>query len=816
MNPAPAAHRFVGRRTLLDEFRLAANRCPGTFVLTGAPGTGKTTFLDRLEHELTRHTHIVVRFGLQGFGLGALSPRSPRTARPIIQRSFDEYCDFMAGLLQRLERSRKRDAVLAQIRAAKRSPLTINARQEAPRTVIIKRASNVTITNSLNVDEIDLDATINALARSLTLDVADAIVTPTGRAATGGGRLCLLLDEFESISGDPIEHWLLDLVRSAREAFTTIAGRLPVPVLPTSIHRSLTNFTVDECATFLRNQCGEHVDAAQCVAIFSFTGGNPQALAIVAELVVRAGIDQTMHLLRFHNQSSHETPFLERLTDLVDAIVAYGLDPLPRDTVQALVVVRRFDHGLLGSLLRGPDDAGVAASDGAVHMTTDVASSDAFSFERVLRLPFVERNLGSTPELDAHRVHEFVRRPLLVDLRTYNPDRFQLLHTRALHHYRSQIEEAKASLARRDPFLVAIRYKDVVWRHLYTEWLHHLGHVAPDERFTARLLFADIYLDAFWWWGYYTPLTFCDDLLREWEAVCQDDTDHQMFRELSQFRHAFPPGWGTRETDEPIWSAVSGAMLSLREIGGLDDIDSANVDPSLRQLRAITSLFLGEAAQSGGEGQEIADRWYEDSWAMFDTQMAKDWTRFQQAEMWWDAGDHLRTARLLEGVEETTRIRRDHELLARLAAFTAAQLQARTELTRSAEYAVAAVLHAFVFHTRQAPAPDDYSVAFHKEILARATELLAAAHTTLGDSAWAHVYDTTWRLLVPLHRAIGRVPAPDASHDLVGLLPPLPQPADMNAPSGPYVRAVRWARINMRRELDRPVSPVAWLVDPAS
>ena len=57
------------------------------------------------------------------------------------------------------------------------------------------------------------------------------------------------------------------------------------------------------------------------------------------------------------------------------------------------------------------------------------------------------------------------------------------------------------------------------WQGRVSLSLYHLAHIARVQPVSARTRMASLYLDAFWWWGYYERFPFCDLLISNWERV---------------------------------------------------------------------------------------------------------------------------------------------------------------------------------------------------------------------------------------------------------------------------------------------------------
>ncbi len=785
---------FIGRRQLIDEICGSKPATTSLYTVMGPPGVGKTTLLSQLVAAIADQSGIVVRIGLQSFRSGGLGPNED-TGAMILQRSFDQFCDLTLGIYRQLGANRDRKFT-ERVRAAKRNPVAVAHPSVTQTTLIVENSDNVTVEGSLNAGLDDLEAAIHQLAHDFTINAAELISLAADRAP--GKRLYVLMDEFDTVADDILASWVLTLIRHLRDVVVVVTGRPQMRIPSGSIRRVLSNFTRTESRRFLAARCGPDIASSLCDRTFAFTGGNPQALDIVADLILRSGEGRTSALLRSWTESGTNLSNSERLSELVDALLDTGPNAISREILDVLVVVRRFDERLLTEMLE---------------LDTSQIDPDQV-YRTVAQLPFVEPSTTSGGESDGYRVHEFVRGILLQEMKSYAPARFARLHSSALAHYREQIEEVKTKLFAEDPFFEAVRYKAVRWRRLYTEWLYHLGHVAsPEDRAMARLLFADVYFDAFWWWGYYAPLTFGDDLLREWELVCQDDDDWALLTGLTRVAHLFPRGWGTRYVDNPVWREITGALLWVRDLGRLDTIDPGTSDPSLRHLRAVVSLYLGEAAQSGGEGAAVADKWYADAQEMFDTDMGRDWTRFQRAELWSEMHEHELAIGLLTGVEDRARARGDHELLGRVATFSAFRELEHGLFTQATAHIVLANLHAFVFHVRQTAAPDEYSTKFQSEMVWRANEVLTTIARTADESAWTDVVSTATGLLAPLRHYAGQsAKVPDGERHvvvdaLVQFLPPLPSAEDMHDPVSEYVTLTRWAKANMSDQLALPMSP---------
>lgn len=188
------------------------------------------------------------------------------------------------------------------------------------------------------------------------------------------------------------------------------------------------------------------------------------------------------------------------------------------------------------------------------------------------------------------------------------------------------------------------RYERPEWQEKKRKLIYLLFQL-PD-RTAARLAFARLYLDAFWWWGSYVSFSYCDQLLADYERVFSSPEDQAWGSLLNTINRDFPRGADKRGA--PTWPKVERALVDLARAGGFDDgARVAEDDAQRRHLRAIVGVFLGEArryldlcdSEADTRYDEALDLleadsdWWNLAWALFDyAALAVDRGHAEEAE----------------------------------------------------------------------------------------------------------------------------------------------------------------------------------------
>ena len=292
------------------------------------------------------------------------------------------------------------------------------------------------------------------------------------------------------------------------------------------------------------------------------------------------------------------------------------------------------------------------------------------------------------------------------------------------------------------------RYEDSGWQAAKRQWLYHQTRASSSgkgERELGRLRFTRVFLDAFWWWGCYLDFPFCQTLLDDWRTRRADSDWTVAFTQLlDSYPHGYKKAkesddW--REGELPRWDAVRAALLELREACGLagdprafEETGAAAHAGADRQLpRARLSLRVDGRSCVPRRRSRTTTRQSScsKSTTMTGTRRGRAssgassisstgaWTRHAwignaSAELVPELG-----GRGAGGEPPSARGRRAH--------------WAQTTLTLHSRRRGRAVLHAYLFQRRPHP-PDEYTLTFYTEQVARALERLVE-HSSGGDDA---------------------------------------------------------------------------------
>jgi tetratricopeptide (TPR) repeat protein len=425
-------------------------------------------------------------------------------------------------------------------------------------------------------------------------------------------------------------------------------------------------------------------------------------------------------------------------------------------------------------------------------------------------------------------VHPSVRRELAYRLEKLDRERFLRLHRLAAEHCAAWISEYEEE-EDVDPTSLSYdawyRYEDPSWQAAKREWLYHQTRASSsgkDERELGRLRFTRVFLDAFWWWGCYLEFPFCRTLLEDWRMTQEDQDWTTAFTQLLD---AYPHGYEKekeaqdwRKGELSRWDAVHAALLDIREACGLSGNPQGFDDAERRHTRALIENFLAHAAryQSSDEaayGDAVGH--YAEAVLLFEEDNdAWDtaWTRFERSEL------HLEHGRVDEAradwsyVTELVPDLRDEELAANLHRLAADAHLRKGDIDAAFAAHGRAVLHAYLFQRRPHP-PDEYTLAFYAEQVARALERLVEHACGGGDAARAAellAAPFPGRPGLPPAEdldALCRKPKPDLQTLSAALFPDPPLVDELHRRSSKFVQ--RWVLAESRLDLEAPTDLTA-------
>ncbi|WP_265943264.1 NB-ARC domain-containing protein [Dechloromonas sp. A34] len=345
---------------------------------------------------------------------------------------------------------------------------------------------------------------------------------------------------------------------------------------------------------------------------------------------------------------------------------------------------------------------------------------------------------GNDRRYSMHRViAEYIRTKLPTE-------RAQALNRLAAAHYLARLQSLEQSFQEGDDssYGAMYRYENPEWQDCQDNWLYYFSQTGYDSE--ASLSFLHVWFDGFWWWSCFTDegFDFCDELLLEWEnrlSLTASDpsrsaADPRLERRvqgldlLHRFKRAYPKE--TVDRNSGSWPEVAETIHALRGLSALDGDAAQLQNASARHVRALTDIFLAEAARFGERDVKAAEALYREALSLFrqdDEQWNIAWILFHLADTLGDAGDYEAIPPLcaeslalgLDGGDHEV-VALDHQLLGDVAF-------ARGDAAGAIEHYALAIEHAYRFQVEPRD-PDDYTLQFYADLAARVAEgLLAGA-----------------------------------------------------------------------------------------
>ncbi|MDF5752748.1 hypothetical protein [Spongiactinospora sp. TRM90649] len=583
-------------------------------------------------------------------------------------------------------------------------------------------------------------------------------------------RVLITVDTFELVADDELGHWMVRMAMRMAKTLVILA-RVPAQValsVPSPRYRrlDLANLGPTDVQDYLsRRLHPDPVQPALAEVVYGYTDGHAGGVALIGDLVVESGghaVDPRS-LRRTLERLPEETS--RRWAELVLLIIAAVHEPHLRQVLDAIAITRTFDATLLSALVRAMGDE-----------ESDVG--DAIAKLVSLRL------LQDVPTPDfgpsgRFRIHEFIRLSLASRLQTYHPDRWRNLHRAAAEYFFERLRRWEDGIY--TTYTSWYRFEDREWQEDKREWLRHSGLLTGDHAI-SRARFTLVFLEAFWWWGYYIPFPLNRRLLEDWSRTSAawewahaswpesprdaPSPDEQLLDALTYLldnyplTHVKPPG--------APWDGIRSRLLLIRRICGIEQRSaahslSAREKEDVKRTNAFITLFLAHTRRYRDPADQRADAYYDQATAALE-ELGDAWTvawiHFERADHALERGltDHA-VAVLSEAARRTRDLALetpesdggpdwDHELIANLHRVRADLHWAAGERGPAADQYGRALAHAYVFQGEPNP-PDEYSRQFYLEIGTRT----AARMTALGE-------DEAMAFLAALRR---HAPAPPAT-----------------------------------------------------
>jgi hypothetical protein len=627
---------------------------------------------------------------------------SPTTA----SQAWDAFLDLVGGQGKRLfgEIGRAAGAFANELTAARQAQVIGDIKTFVD-------AKDAKIGASANVGGVEMDDSMAELVLSPKVQRAVSAFVSRFTPLVKRKSALVTIDRFDSIAGSVYARWLLSLLAQLPNTLVVIT-RSPGAAAPAvagvaTERKQLEPFSREEVgellACFLPDRT---IDPRLVEIVHMWSEGHVFTAALAAQYL--RTVDDPDPVAFEARLAALPVDYGEQRVEIeLEILRAPGADDLV-ETVSALAVTRRFDSDLLKVLV------------------------DPVPERAIERL--TEAGLVEPAGEGLYSVHSFIREPLEANLA---PGQRRLLHGRAARYYYALLTADEPELEKSArPYDAWYRYEKPEWQGQLREWLYHNRAAAGTEKAKerARLQFARVFLDAFWWWGCYLPFSFCPDLIADWRRARGDDAE--WVEDLQLLLGAYPMGYEKHGAGR--WEDVRAALLGVRASCGLEGAAEQLKSLEARHTRGLLENFLAHSLRYRASSSD-AEKTKSYEQALVHYERAADlfekgketwelaWTLFETAELHAD-NDRLQQAReswrraVALAVDED-----DWELKANLHRL-AADIRWQDGAHASAFDAHGrAILHAYLFQSKTpSRRPDAYTITFYWEQNKRVFERLQA------------------------------------------------------------------------------------------
>jgi hypothetical protein len=774
---------FVGRTDLLTQILgdVGGPGRTGTFFdIEGIPGIGKTRLLDQLDRlaKETSPAGIVVR--IDG---GQFEARVSRLGAP----TFDEDAELrqfrvlLRGALNSLPSDENIDDVLNYL-----TDYSAPSQRVRPGYSSSRRSLMPSKPTDFVHDPDDVLTRATAAANHLNENLA---ATRT--------RILLLVDDFHLLAGRPLGRWVMRWLAGIRGADIVVMHQAfhgqQDPQMPSrAVQRPLGNLAEEDVEAYLMCHPGIGPEVAEIAQyVWTFTGGYPQALALAADLIKDSkSPEESVRLIR--QLAALQGGRATQLEGLVNRIMDTIDDEELRDALYRVCVTRNFDAPLVEKLMDVDER----------HAQTLIDRLRHYSFVR-----------ESTSQHSFLTVSDFVRS---LGEKKLGVTQTQVTHAKAAEYYGDLI--VKDSADDSDSYESWYRYEQPEFQALERDWLYHLSRLTGNNRQVGRVGIAQIFLDAFWWWGSYIPFPFCEQILADWgDATSVNDEDRAWGRQLRTLYDLYPKGW-QKQAPAGQWTKV---RLALRYLSDhcRSDGRAETEEADLRHIRGILDLYLVDAARYVDPGDEDIDELLAEAAELFareDDDWDVAWVEYYRADVALSREQTEQAMTTAAESAERARALDDDELVANSHRVYADAFWLSGRAGPALDAYARAVAHAYRFQVKGVQ--DEYTDAFQKEMIDRSVERVAELYADGRDEGHAILQSACARIRAffgPYWSAAGASLPEDVRPEVVKALAEdrRDDVAAMLFPARPTVlghRGTEYALIcgdvthRMRRELAKP------------
>jgi tetratricopeptide (TPR) repeat protein len=678
---------FVGRQDFLRRIltvNVEPERQGRLFIVPGIPGSGKTELLDQLAR--------------------AAEKREPGPVSTAIYIHGDDY------------------AVLGSRRGTRPPDEATDLRhfKELLQAHFSGMDRGEAATDAANFAEAHPGFGKHLRTRSLTendtdqlIDLATKGVTALARnLASRQERLLVLVDDFHLLAWRPLGDWVLRwlvAIKGADVAISTLPARAEhAPPWPShAIMLPLGNLSRDDVQRYLASS--EHVGpdvAAKIVGpVWEFTGGNPQALVLVADLF-RESEHPSDAVQTIRQVGALDGKLAEKLEELVERIFRAIDDAGLQRALYSLCVTRYFDTALVMQLL-GVDQVQAGTLVNQMRQFSFVAEADDRNFLTIR--PYVRR-LGEEKHTDGSQRAE--------------------IHMAAAEYFHGLIR--KEMVEDQSWANAWYRLEDKQFQFHKKEWLYHVSRLTGARRRTGRLEIARLFLDSFWWWGCYVPFPFCEEILSDWmSATAGEKEDRDWGEALQGLYNTYPRG---NRLDRATRSQLITVRGYLHRLRGRSTSGTQQHNADARHVRGVVDFFLADVLRYIDPADPHVDKALADATALLaeDDDYFVAWIDVQRSDLNVQRGQWEEAMSLARQGAQRHAKYNDHELIGNFHRIHADALWACGKAEQALDGYARAVLHAYAAQVQVSP--DSFTNAFQQEMMDRCLERMAGLHAAADDS----------------------------------------------------------------------------------
>jgi hypothetical protein len=829
--PLAGGRRVIGRRALLSWLRddQRSGR-PTVWDVVGVPGSGKSTFLAAAQAALVSAGARTVSITME-LPADSYKRRRAGSSDPlVIELARTQLCTDVAraigeklgdaenlGIEQHIYRAEQDIQQVLDTRPEGRPDLNVA-------DLLIPRGAGGAVAPLDPAVSEDYAGRVRAIRQELGRHVAGV----PSRSSPGTGRLAVLIDNLHLVTDAACRQWLADLCYERLKAVTVVTRRPAGQALcAAAVTYRLRNFTRAETSDYLQLVGGldqRWVNAQLLDDFMDATEGSPQAVAALCDELMAPVQNAISGGVEPSPPSAASTANLDRsLVATARQLVAQTCqEMLGRDlpiVLDFLVVLRHVNAKLLWLVL---------AEEGVTRDQADPLAARLAGYSIM--------TTSDNANAESFRLNEQIREHLLAEM---PPGTVRRRHERAEHVYAELVAEYETEYdpGANDAFTDMARFESPDFQDLLREWLFHSMR-SQGRKLSQQtgVRITQIFLEAFWWWGFYLRSPVCEQILRELDLISADksEADRQWMGDLSTFYRNYR--WGYVYNNAPgarDWAEVSPAMLGLRRRAGLTG--GKAMDKGRHAIDVITDVYRAQTAafRDPGGDPDAAAMLFGDARAAVRRSVAAGnlghvwrdaWIVYFTADMWSSSGRLAEASAALRELDALAAAPNagdlfDRELTSRTASLQGEVYLARGDYAPAIDCCARAALLVYAYHVMQETAkqpPNEYTYERHRECTARAQACLAVVREH-DPAAWRSgiarmraTFAPYWRLaggpaagqfVPPADPPPGDWPPAGGPALPEGIIPPPPDRNDLGHLNSPFTRLAR----RLVNELEPPL-----------